>query len=82
MITNNNEVIKKTRKSYKSPELLQKKAMIIKEKLENPEIKIVELEKKYEIDKSQVTRILQKEFSKVNNEQNETVTIAKENIKK
>ena len=82
MITNNNEVIKKTRTSKKSPELLQKKALIVKEKLENPEVKIVDLQKKYNIDKSQITRLLQKEFGNSNNEQNQTVLIARENIKK
>ena len=82
MITNNNEVIKKTRTSKKSPELLKKKALIIKEKLENPEIKIVDLEKKYNIDHSIISRTLKKEISTLNISQNETVVIAKENIKK
>ena len=82
MLTNNNEVIKKTRTSKKSPELLKKKALIIKEKLENPEIKIVDLEKKYNIDHSIISRTLKKEISTLNISQNETVVIAKENIKK
>jgi hypothetical protein len=37
----------KKRTSKTNPEYMQKKAMIIEEKLNNPNIKILELEKKY-----------------------------------
>jgi hypothetical protein len=61
---------------------MQKKAMIIEEKLNNPNIKILELEKKYWVAKSVIWRDIQTNFRELGERQKESIELAKDNIKK
>ena len=79
MLEVNKQVKKRTSKT--NPEFIKKKALIIQEKLNNPDIKVRELQEKYNIDHSIISRTLQKEINTINTQQKETIEIAKENIK-
>ena len=72
----------KKRTSKTNPEYMQKKAMIIEEKLNNPNIKILELEKKYWVAKSVIWRDIQTNFRELGERQKESIELAKDNIKK
>jgi len=80
MLEVNKQVKKRTSKT--NPEFLKKKALIVQEKLNNPDVKVRDLQEKYNIDHSIISRTLSKEIGIINTEQKETIDIAKENIKK
>jgi phosphoribosylformylglycinamidine (FGAM) synthase-like enzyme len=74
------EVKKRTSKT--NQEFQIKKALIVKEKLENPDIKVRELQEKYNIDHSIISRTLKKELSTIDTEKNKIVELATNNVAK
>jgi len=74
------EVKKRTSKT--NQEFQIKKALIVKDKLENPDITVRELEAKHDISKATVARELKKALWDIGNRKNEIVEKATENVAK
>ena len=72
----------KKRTSKTNQEFQIKKALVVEEKLNNPDITVRELEVKFWINRNTIAKEIKKEFSDVSDEKNKIITIASQNVLK